>query len=252
MISAPYRHDLRKIVILNPKGGCGKTTLATNLASAFALRGPPPTLIDTDPNGYAARWLEKRPSNSRKIHGIANNKLSVHGARTWQLRIPNETRTVIIDSPAALGRHEINELTHDVDCILIPVLPSAFDIHVTTNFIAELLLLTELDRPVAVVANRTRENTNSLAKLLRILRTLETPTIAVLRDSQNFVRAAEQGIGVCEMQPSRVRQDVAEIQKIVRWLDAWPQRRRAVSSVTAINKKPKVGGSILRRALAQP
>jgi chromosome partitioning protein len=219
MISAPYRHDLRKIVILNPKGGCGKTTLATNLASHFALREPPPTLIDTDPNGYTMRWLEKRPRNSRKIHGIACNKLSVHGTRTWQLRIPNETRTVIIDSPAARGRHEINELTRDVDCILIPVLPSAFDIHVTTNFIAELLLLTEFDRPVAVVANRTRQNTNSLAELLRILKTLDTPTIAVLRDSQNYVHAAELGLGIYEMPHYSAKKDVAQMDLIINWLD---------------------------------
>lgn len=219
MISAPYRHDLRKIAILNPKGGCGKTTLATNLASHFALRGPPPTLIDTDPNGYTTRWLEKRPRNSRKIHGIASSKLSIHGSRTWQLRIPNETSTVIIDSPADLGRHEINELTHDVDCILIPVLPSAFDIHVTTNFIAELLLLTEFERPVAVVANRTRQNTNSLATLRRILRNLETPTIAVLRDSQNYVHAADLGLGIYEMPHHSVRKDAAQMDLIINWLD---------------------------------
>jgi chromosome partitioning protein len=219
MISAPYRHDLRKIVILNPKGGCGKTTLATNLASHFALRGPPPTLIDTDPNGYTTHWLEKRPRNSRKIHGIACNKLSLYGARTWQLRIPNETSTVIIDSPAALGRHEINELTRDVDCILIPVLPSAFDIHVTTNFIAELLLLTEFDRPVAVIANRTRQTTNSFAKLLRILRNLDTPTIGILRDSQNYVHAADLGLGIYEMPHHSVKKDVAQMDLIINWLD---------------------------------
>jgi len=249
MTSDPYRHDLRKIVILNPKGGCGKTTLATNLASHFALRGPPPTLIDTDPNGYTTRWLEKRPRNSRKIHGIASTKLSIHGRRTWQLRIPNETETVIIDTPAALGRHEINELTHDVDCILIPVLPSAFDIHVTTNFIAELLLLTEFDRPVAVVANRTRQNTNSFAKLLRILKNLETPTIAVLRDSQNYVQAADLGLGIHEMPHHSVKKDVAQMDLLVDRLDrllarewepaltspldapTWPQTKHRINDV---------------------
>jgi chromosome partitioning protein len=87
---------------------------------------------------------------------------------------------------------------------------------------------------------------------MRFLDSLGIPIIAVLRDSQNYVRAAEQGIGVCEMQPSRVRPDVAEIRKIVRWLDAWPQRRRDSSSITAINTKAKPGGSILKRALAQP
>ena len=219
MIIAPYRNDLNKIVIMNPKGGCGKTTLATNLASYFALRGPPPMLIDNDPNGYTARWLEKRPRTSRKIHGFTNHKLSIHGARTWPFRIPQGTSTVIIDSPSGLGRHEINELTYDADCILIPVLPSAFDVCVSTKFIAELLLLTEFERPVAVVANRTRQNTNSLAMLLRILTNLETPTIAVLRDSQNFVRAADFGLGICEMPHGKVKKDIEQIDLIIDWLD---------------------------------
>ena len=70
MTTAAYRDDANKIVILNPKGGCGKTTLATNLASYFALRGPPPTLIDTDPIGYTTRWLERRPAERAEINGI--------------------------------------------------------------------------------------------------------------------------------------------------------------------------------------
>ena len=219
MIIAPYRDDLNKIVILNPKGGCGKTTLATNLASYFALRGPPPALIDNDPKGYTVRWLEKRPRNSCEIHGVANYNLSNHATRTWQLRIPNETSTVIIDTPAALGRQEINELTYDADCILIPVLPSAIDIRYATNFIADLLLLTQFDRPVAVVANRTRQNTNSLTKLLGILTSLETPIIGVLRDSQNYLHAADLGLGIYEMPHHRVRKDVEQMDLIIDWLD---------------------------------
>ena len=219
MIIAPYRDDLNKIVILNPKGGCGKTTLATNLASYFALRGPPPALIDNDPKGYTVRWLEKRPRNSCKIHGIASDKLSIHGTRTWQLRIPNESSTVIIDSPAAVGRHEINELTYDANCILIPVLPSAFDIRSTSDFIAELLLQTEFDRPIAVVANRTRQNTKSLAMLVRTLQGFETPTIAVLRDSQNYERAASRGLGIYELPHHRVKQDLEQMEPIIEWLN---------------------------------
>lgn len=216
---APYRDDLKKIVILNPKGGCGKTTLATNLASYYALSGPPPTLIDNDPNGYTARWLGKRPRTSRKIHGFTNYKLSVHGTRTWPFRIPNETRTVIVDSPSALGRHETNELTFDADCILIPVLPSVSDIRVSINFIAGLLLLTEFERPIAVVANRTRQNTNSLAMLLGILENIETPTISVLRDSQNFVQAADFGLGIYEMPHRKVKKDIEQLDLIIDWLD---------------------------------
>lgn len=219
MIIAPNRNDLNKIVILNPKGGCGKTTLATNLASYFALHGPAPTLIDNDPRGYSMSWLEKRPRSSRKIHGVANYASSGFGARSSSLRIPNETSTVIIDTPAALGRREIDELAYDAACILIPVVPSAFDVRAVTTFIAELLLLTDFDQPVAVVANRTRQNTRSLAMLLRILSNFETPIVAVLRDSQNFLHAANMGVGIYEMPLYSVKKDIEQMDVLTQWLD---------------------------------
>ena len=219
MTTAPYRDDSNKIVILNPKGGCGKTTLATNLASYFALRGPTPTLVDCDPNGYTERWLEKRPPDSPRIKGIASDEYIMHGNRNWPFRTPKEAGAVIIDTPAALGRREISELTYVANCILIPVLPSAFDVQVTTNFIAEFLLLTDFELPIAVVANRTRQNTKSREMLMRILANLETPTIAVMRDSQNYVHAAAHGLGIYEMPYFRVKQDLEQLDLIVDWLD---------------------------------
>ena len=255
MLVTPRRDNLNKIVILNPKGGCGKSTLATNLAACYAQNGPTPAVMDYDPQGSTMGWLERRSDELPTIHGIAAYKKSMQATRSWQLRVPQETENLLIDSPASINHDDLRELTRDSTSILVPVLPSSMDIHAASRCIADLLLVAKVnrnDRKLAVVANRTRKNTKSFSKLMRFLDSLGIPIIAVLRDSQNFVRGAEQGIGVCEMQPSRVRPDVAEIQKIVRWLDAWPQRRRAVSSVTAINKKPKVGGSILRRAFAQP
>lgn len=230
MFISPNRNDLNKIVILNSKGGCGKTTLATNLASYFALRGPPPTLIDNDPNGYTMRWLEKRSRNRYAIHGIATCKPSVHATRSWQLRIPNETSTVIIDTPAAIGQAEIHELTYDANSILIPVLPSAIDIRNATKFIAELLLITQIDRrdrQLAVVANRTRQNTKSLTRLMRFLTSLEIPIIAVLRDSQSYVHAADLGVGIYEMPYHRVKKDIEQMDLIIKWLDRLPARKQA-------------------------
>jgi len=243
MINAPYRDDLNKIVVLNPKGGCGKTTLATNLASYFALRGPPPTLIDTDPQGYTTRWLERRPRNSRRINGIAYDKMALRGRSAWPFRIPKNAGAVIIDTPGALDRREIVEMTHDADCILVPILPSAFDIHVTTGFIAELMLLTELDRPIAVVANRTRKNTKSLAMLLRILTELETPTIAVLRNSQNYVHAASSGLGIYEMPQHQVKQDTEQMDLVVRWLDEQLSATVQPGLLSRLNPLPKLFAS---------
>ena len=219
MVVAPYRDDLNKIVILNPKGGCGKTTLATNLASYFALRGPPPTLIDTDPRGYSTRWLERRSPDRPRIDCVTYSSLSLRNRRVWPFRSSKDAGAIIIDTPAALNRTEIRQLTYDADCILIPVLPSTFDVDVTTNFIAELLLLTELDCPIAVVANRTRSNTKSLARLLQVLTSIETPTIAVLRDSQNFVHAAHLGLGIYEMPKHKVKRETEQIDQIIDWID---------------------------------
>ncbi len=243
MVTAPYRDDLNKIVILNPKGGCGKTTLATNLASYFALRGPPPTLVDTDPRGYSARWLERRSPDRPRVKGIANNNLAMRGKRTWLFRTPKDAGAVIIDTPAALDRREIRQLTYDADCILIPVMPSRFDIDVTTNFVAELLLVTELACPVAVIANRTRKNTKSLARLQQVLTSLETPTIAELRDTQNFVHAANLGLGVYELAHHTVKQEKEQIDLVVGWLDQLLMRTLEPGLISRFNPVRKLFGS---------
>ena len=242
MFFSPNRDDLHKIVILNPKGGCGKTTLATNLASYYALRGPPPTLIDNDPNGYTMRWLEKRPRHRCEIHGIATYKSSMHATRTWQLRIPNETTIVIIDTPAALDQSDIHDLTYDANSILIPVLPSAIDIRFAAKFIADLLLATQIDRrdrQLAVVANRTRQNTRSLAKLMRFLTSLEIPLISILRDSQNFVHAADLGMGIYEMPRHRVKIDVDRMDRIVSWLDRLPTSKQDRESFSPLEAEAR-------------
>ncbi len=242
MFISPNRNDLHRIVILNPKGGCGKTTLATNLASYFALRGPPPVLIDNDPNGYTMRWLARRSRNRCKIRGMATYRSSMHTTRSWQLRIPNATSTVIIDTPAAIGQPEIHELTYDANSILIPVLPSAIDIRYATRFIAELLLITQIDRreqQLAVVANRTRHNTNSLTKLMRFLTSLQIPIVAVLRDSQNYVYAADLGMGIYEMPRHRVKADVEQMDLIINWLDQLPMRRREAEPISRLELRPE-------------
>jgi chromosome partitioning protein len=229
MLITPNRDNLNKIVILNPKGGCGKTTLATNIASYYAVRGPAPAVMDCDPQSSTMSWLGKRPPSSPLIHGIAAYKRNMQATRSWQLRVPGETQTLIVDSPASLNHDDLRELTRDASNILVPVLPSAIDIHAASRCIADLLLVAKIDRrdrKLAVVANRTRKNTKSLGKLMRFLDSLGIPVIAVLRDSQNYVQAAEAGIGICEMPPHKVRKDIEQLQFIADWLDGWQERRR--------------------------
>lgn len=222
MIISPNCDDLQRIVVLNPKGGCGKSTLATNLASYYALRGPLPALVDCDPQGFSMRWLERRSPQRPPIHGIAAFKTSMQVTRTWQFRIPQETRRVIIDTPAALEGVQIHDLVYGASNVIIPVLPSPIDIRYAARFIAELLLVNQLDRSdtrVAIVANRTRKNTKSLDQLMRFLNSLRIPVIAVLRDSQNYVEAVGRGVGVYELPHHKARHDIEQLSRIVAWLD---------------------------------
>jgi len=218
--------NLHKIVILNPKGGCGKTTLATNLASYFAMRGPPPTLVDCDPGGYSMRWIDKRPEHRPQIYGIA--AYDHCGGNDRPLRSWFASKEMIVDLPAAVEPDNLVYETYDADSILMPIVPSDIDIHSATKFIADLLLVTQLDRhehKLAIVANRTRHYTKSYQRLMRFLTSLEIPIVAQLRDSQNFVHAAASGIGVCEMPRHRVGQDVDQIKALVGWLDRGHARR---------------------------
>ncbi len=249
MLITPNRQDLNKIVVINPKGGCGKTTLSTNLAAYFANRGPIPAVMDCDPQGSSMTWIERRPTQKPPIHGIAAYKRTMQATRSWQLRVPNETTNLIVDSPASLTHEDLREVTRDASSILVPVLPSSIDIHAASRCIADLLLVAKVDRrdkKLAVVANRTRQNTKSYAKLMRFLDSLGIPVIAVMRDSQNFVRAAEEGIGICELPPYKVRKDMAELEKIVDWLDGWKERRYRTADTSIIEQLPNV--TILRQS----
>ena len=224
MISITGADGLHKIVVMNPKGGCGKTTLATNLAGWLALRGPPPTIVDCDPQGFCTRWIESRPAHRPKVHGLATGPLTARST----IEVPAESSVAIIDLPAAITGEQLHAFVYLADSLLLPVTPSDIDVYSATRFIAELLLDAQLDRSerrVGIVANRVRERTRSFAMLMRFLGSLRIPLIGALRDSQNFVQAAALGLGVCELPPHRVQDDVPAIDAIGGWLE----RRRFIS-----------------------
>jgi chromosome partitioning protein len=224
LISISGADGLHKIVVMNPKGGCGKTTLATNLAGWFALRGPPPTLVDCDPQGFCTRWIESRASDRPRVHGLAAGPLTASST----IEVPGDSSVVIIDLPAAITGDQLHAFVYLADSLLLPVTPSEIDVYSATRFIAELLLDAQLDRSerrVGIVANRVRERTRSFAMLLRFLGSLRIPLIGSLRDSQNFVQAAASGLGVCELPPHRAQEDLPALDALGRWLE----RRRAMS-----------------------
>jgi len=255
MLITPSQDNLNKIVVLNPKGGCGKSTIATNIAACYAARGTTPAIMDFDPQGSSTAWLDRRPDSLPSIHGIAAFKKSMQATRSWQLRVPSDTVDLIVDSPASMHHDDLREVTRDATSILVPVLPSSMDIHAASRCIADLLLVAKVDRrdrKLAVIANRTRKNTKSFARLMRFLDSLGIPIIAVLRDSQNFVHSAEKGVGILEMQPSRVRPDVEQLEKIVKWLDGWPDRRRNSKNATGVRRGPFSKVSFLRKPQTGP
>ncbi len=252
MDSNSARVDLHKIVILNPKGGSGKTTLATNLASFFAKRGPPPTLVDCDPNGYSMRWLHNRSAQRPKIYGIAAPEHCTRPMRDSRLNEWSESRQLIIDLPAALPDEQLYYQIYDANSILIPVLPSNIDIHSATRFIANLLLIAQVDRRdrnLAIVANRIRQNTKSYRMLMRFVTSLRIPIIAQLRDSQNFVHAAADGIGIYEMPAYKVRKDIQQMDPIIDWLDKW--RMRKLDAAASANFEHMPAAEILTPALTK-
>lgn len=242
MLIFPNRDNLHKIVVLNPKGGCGKSTLATNIASYYALNGATPALMDCDPQGSSMRWLDMRPEGHPKIHGIPAYKKSMQATRCWQLRVPQATTHLIVDSAAALGHLDLREVTRDANSILIPVLPSPIDIHAASRCIADLLLVAKIDRQdrqLAVIGNRTRQNTKSYQKLMSFNASLGIPVVSILRDTQNYVHAAEKGLGIFEMPRYKVKKDIAQMSSIMEWLDTWRERRRDPAS-SQINQLPDI------------
>ena len=212
---------MQRIVVLNPKGGSGKTTIAINLAAYLASRGHVPVLMDYDPQGSSLRWVSKRKPTQPPIHVIAAFEKDTRTTRAFQLRPPANTTHVIVDTPAALTPAQLPDMVREAAKIIVPVLPSDIDIHTCSRCIRDLLLVAKIRRDddrIGVIANRVRRNTLTYQALIRFLHTLGIPIVATLRDSQNYVRAAELGIGVHEMKAYVAADDTEQWQPLVEWL----------------------------------
>lgn len=230
---------MQRILILNPKGGSGKTTIATNLAGYFASLGDRPMLSDGDPQGSSSRWLKKRRPEHAHIHGVTTFDRNVRVTRSWQLRVPEDAAHVVMDTPAAVPPRDFPELTRSADAIIVPVLPSDIDIHSFSRCISDLLLVAKIRREensIGVVANRVKRNTTVYQKLMRFLDTLRIPVIATLRDSQNYLRAAEFGLGLHEMKRQMVAQDVEDWKPMLAWLRAKEPLRQPLSGLNQLSE----------------
>lgn len=205
---------MRSILVLNAKGGCGKSTISTNLASYYAWEMEQKVaLADYDPQGSSMAWLQARGEEWPEIQGIAAWKDPVKVARN--------TDVLIMDAPARIHGKELSQLVRKAQTIVFPVLPSPIDMRAATDYMKELKNLSQVEKgevKIGVVANRVRENTIIYAELFDFIKELKVPYVGTLRDTQNYIRAEERGVGVFEMAPSQVTQDFEGWQPLVKWL----------------------------------
>ena len=203
-------------MVLNAKGGCGKSTLATNIAVFFARDGREVCIADYDPQRSSLDWLEQRPQDLPAIHGVPAYEEGLRG-------VPRSTEILVIDAPARVHGTELNELVRRAETILVPVLSSTIDIKACGHFMAELLEIGKVSRKQArlgVVANRIRENTLIFEELDEYLKKLKVPYIASLREAQNYVRAYARGMGILELPEYLAWPDWKQWEPIVEWLDS--------------------------------
>ena len=209
----------RSILVVNSKGGCGKTTVAVNLAGYYTMRGKKVALVDYDPQESSIEWLAMRGSDRAPITGIAASREPV--------RIPKDTDYVIMDSPAGIHDRPLADLVLKADTILMPILPSPVDVRAATHFLSEINKLRKVvnaDVRFATVANRVRENTLAAHDLNEYLDTLKLPNgkklpvLASLRASQNYIRAAEKGLSIFEFAPVKTLPDRDQWARILRWI----------------------------------
>lgn len=213
---------MRHILVTNAKGGCGKTTIATNLAAYYASEGFETVLADFDPQASALGWLEARPEEYAPITTIAGFD---GGLRS----LPRNADYLIIDAPARSHGTELTELVKRAESIIVPVLPSPIDIKAAHDFIDELLRvhkIAEKHAKVAVVANRIRENTLIFEELDEYLSRIKAPYIATLREAQNYIRAYQRGLGVHELPPYLAWPDWEQWDPLLEWLDSRRSRAR--------------------------
>jgi chromosome partitioning protein len=218
------------ILVINSKGGSGKTTLTTNLASFYASKKVRTAIMDYDPQGSSIQWLRVRPDNAEKIHGAnaapAKGAIPLRSTHAW---VPADTEVMIIDAPAGTKGLLLQELVRKSNFIVIPVAPSPIDIHATADFIKELFLFggaRYAKVKIAVVANRVRNSSSPVyASLERFLNSLKLPFLTSIHDSENYIHAAERGLGVFEMDGPATIAERQELMPILKWLNGqFPDR----------------------------
>ena len=201
-------------MVMNAKGGCGKSTLATNIASYFVNEGATVALADYDPQRSSLDWLERRPENRPSIAAVAGFSDGLRHA-------PRNADILVIDAPARTHNAELTDLVKHAETIIVPVLPSTIDIQASDRFIKELKNVAKIQRKgakIGVVANRVREYTLIFEELDEYLTTARVPYLAALREAQNYVRAYTRGLGIFELPEYLAWPDWEQWEPLTKWM----------------------------------
>jgi chromosome partitioning protein len=201
------------VVVANPKGGVGKSTLSTNIAGYFAAKGHAVMLGDADRQQSSRLWLSLRPVAARPIASwdMGDDQIA---------KPPKGTTHVVLDTPAGLHGKALKEILKMADHIVVPLQPSVFDIFATRAFLDELAQSKHtLKAKIGIVGMRVDARTISADKLHEFVDSLKLPVLGYLRDTQNYVHAAARGLSLFDVSKSRVERDVEQWQPICQWLD---------------------------------
>ena len=202
------------IVIANPKGGAGKSTLSTNVAGYFASLGHAVMLGDADVQQSSRLWLSLRPDTVNRI-------------TTWEMQAdlvltakpPRGTTHVVIDTPGGLDGWRFKEVLSRADKIMVPIMPSIFDMYAAQTFLTKLREITRNTRTkVGVVGMRVDERTLAASKLRQFMDTLDLPIVGYLRDTQHYLHLAAHGLSMFDITPSKVEKDLLQWRPMCQWL----------------------------------
>lgn len=203
---------MRAVLVANPKGGAGKTTLATNLAGYFANQNQSVTLCDLDRQQSALRWMAFRSPDLPQVTGY-------FGGNQMLINLPQEPEWVVLDAPAGFQGYKLNDYLRAVDRVIVPVVPSVFDMAATEDFLNAIRQdLRGRAAKIGIVAMRVDPRTRAAVMLEEFLRHFDIPIVAYLRNTQNYVNVAAAGQTIFDPPRSKFKRDGEQWSELLTWV----------------------------------